>query len=314
MAAMTAPVRADSPKLEQARAAIHEVRYDDAQTLLVDALKEGGNSPAAVADIYRLAASTAVVLGQRDVAEQYYRRWLALDPSAALPANTAPKLREPFVAAEAYMNAHGRLSVKMTRRSPTTIEVIVASDPLAMVARVALDSGTTLSPSTLDAERSATLDAPGGTTITGVVILDEFGNHLLEEPVASISAPTAPSPIQDRPPMAPHHSFLRSWKVWAAPTIVFTVAGLYFGSRASSAQDDVIAISSDYNYEHYFDDLGDARSRRDRNALIANGLFIAAGACAVTTVVMYVTRDKPSATVVPTGERGSVGLAVVGAF
>lgn len=311
--AMATGARADSPKLAEARTAIHEVRYDDAQTLLVDALKDGGNSPAAVTEIYRLAASTAIVLGQRDVAEQYYRRWLALDPAAALPANIAPKLREPFISAEAYMNAHGRLSVKVTRRSPTAIGVIVASDPLTMVARVALDTGTPLSSQPLDADRGATLEAPAATTILGVVILDEFGNHLLEVPVASISAATEPPPLEPQPAPPTKRSALRNWHVWAVPTAAFTGVGLYFGSRARSAQDDLRSISTDFNF-HYYDEIGAARDRRDRNALIANGLFIAGAAFAATTLVMYVTREKPRATLVPAGEAGTLGLAVVGEF
>lgn len=107
LCALAAPARADSSKLAQARQAIAEVRYTEAQGLLVAALQEGGNSPAAVAEIYQLSARAAAVLREPDLAQQYYCRWLALDPDARLPDGEAPKLRERFVAAQAYMAAHG---------------------------------------------------------------------------------------------------------------------------------------------------------------------------------------------------------------
>jgi len=56
--ALATPAHADNPKLEQARKAIDEVRFDDAQRLLVGALADGGNSPSGVREIYKLSAST----------------------------------------------------------------------------------------------------------------------------------------------------------------------------------------------------------------------------------------------------------------
>ena len=82
---------ADSTKLDEARAAIESVRYDDARALLEDALQNGGNSPAELTEIYRLSASTAIVLGQRALADTYFRSWLALDPQASLPIGAATK-------------------------------------------------------------------------------------------------------------------------------------------------------------------------------------------------------------------------------
>ena len=117
------PVRADSPHLAEARRAVEAVDYDAARRLLVDALHDGGNSLAAVREIYRLSARAAVVLDQRELAEQYYRRWLAIDPDAALPDDTAPKLREPFVAAQAYSAAHGRLRATARRTQAGEIDV-----------------------------------------------------------------------------------------------------------------------------------------------------------------------------------------------
>ncbi|HEV7558560.1 MAG TPA: hypothetical protein VGO00_23985, partial [Kofleriaceae bacterium] len=119
---------AGSSKLAEARDAIAAVRYNDAQPLLAAALDEGGNHPAEVIEIYRLSASTAIVLGQPDVADQFYRRWLALAPDATLPDTVAPKLREPFKVAQLYMASRGRLVVDVHRKtvgSSDQIDVVV---------------------------------------------------------------------------------------------------------------------------------------------------------------------------------------------
>ena len=97
--AMATRAYADDAKLAQARAAIEAVRYDEARPLLDEALRTGGNSPAAVTLIYQLSATTAIVLGDKQAAARFYRHWLVLDPRAALPRDAGDKFREPFVAA-----------------------------------------------------------------------------------------------------------------------------------------------------------------------------------------------------------------------
>jgi len=173
--ALATPAHADSPKLEQARKAIDEVRFDDAQRLLVGALADGGNSPSGVREIYKLSASTAVVLGQREVGEQYFRRWLALDAAAALGTDVAPKLREPFEAAQAYIAAHGRLNATATWLSTTELDVAV-SEPFAMATSVSIAGGT---PVALSTEHRARLPSATSRPVT-VVVFDDHANHLIE--------------------------------------------------------------------------------------------------------------------------------------
>ena len=107
--------RGDNAKLASARAAIEQVHFPEARALLAEALATGGSSPAEVREIYRLSASTAAALGNAELAEQFYRRWLALDPHASLAAGDSPKLRAPFVAAQGYIDAHGGLVVRVAR-------------------------------------------------------------------------------------------------------------------------------------------------------------------------------------------------------
>ncbi len=214
MLVIAATAHADSPKLEQARRAIDEVRFDDAQRLLVGALAEGGNSPAAVREIYKLSASTAVVLGQREVGEQNYRRWLALDASASIGADVAPKLREPFEAAQAYIAAHGRLAATATRVSASDLDIVV-TDPLAMAVSATIIGSR---PVPLSTERRARL-APSGAGTVRVAVLDDHGNRLLE--LQTAAAPVAVQPatpaVRPAPPRPTDATFLSttadSWAV-----------------------------------------------------------------------------------------------------
>lgn len=291
---------ADDSALAKARAAVAAVRYDEAQVLLVDALRSGGHTPDEVAEIYRLSASTAVVLGQSDVAEQYYRRWLALVPTATLPDSVAPKLRQPFVAAQAYMAAHGRLSVKTVRRDDI-VEVAVDGDVLGMVASVALGDG---SPRAVGADRRVRLDHVDPANPSDVVILDEFGNRLLVLDGAAIqrSEPgtTTPSPAAHDLPV------YRRPIVWASVAVGFAIVGSVFGVRARSAQGDVETIAA-RPLDHFASELDDARSRRDGSALVANISFVGAAACAVGAAVLWATRPSSAIAVVP----GSQGVTVV---
>jgi hypothetical protein len=305
-AAGAVPARADSPKLAEAREAIDGVRYDRARTLLLDALREGTNSPPAMAELYRLSASTAIVLGDRDLAEQYYRRWLALDPSAALPDDIAPKLREPFVAAQAYMAAHGKLAAT-ARVANDAIDVAVDSDPLGMA--IAATADRVAAPVPI-ANRAAHLAPAPGPPVARVAILDEHGNHLLDVPIAgpALSGPTpvregAPLPAPPQPAAPPR---LRRWSTWAIGATAFTVLGLGFGYAARVAQSDL--DNAIFNSpQNFFEVAADARARRDRYTLLANISFAGGGLCAVTAIVMYATR--PRAVVAPIAQPGGVGLA-----
>jgi hypothetical protein len=297
---------AEPAKLVEARAALAAVQYDKARMLLVGALGEGTATPAEVAEIYRLSASTATVLGDREVAEQYYRRWLALEPAATLPSSVAPKLREPFVAAQAYMAAHGRLSVKAQRHA-THIAVVLEADPLTMAARVSLDDSA---PVAFDAARHAKLDDRG--TAQRVVVRDEFGNALVELETRGLPAVLEPQRPQLVTPAGP--SLVRHPAVWGILTVAAGVTSLGFGLAAQNADDDLANIVAN-SKEHTLADAEAARDRRDRYGLVANIGFVATGVFAVTTAIMFVTRpEQPTRTVVPTATSSGVGISVVGSW
>lgn len=308
--------RADSPKLAEARRAVDEVRFDDARRLLVEAVAEGGNSPAALAQIYELSASTAIVLGQRDLAEQYYRRWLALDPAAKLPDGSSPKLQEALVAAQAFMAAHGRLAVKAERRSSTEIDVIAESDPLAMVASAALDVPTA-APSPFGADHRLHLATATAAT-AWVYVLDEHGNHVADVAIAAAAAPVDP---KDRDPILPPHtdvperSFAHRWTTWAVPSVAFLTAGGVLGIIALNQQDQ-LDQSLAKSGQHFFPDVdGDRKSIR-RNATIGIALGSVGLVLGIPATIFYIQDRRPwtigplALGAVPTPN----GFAVAGTF
>jgi len=299
-----------TPSLADARRAIADVRYDDARRLLVEVLARGGSRPEELREIYELSAVTAVVLGQVDLAEQYYRRLLALDPAASLPAGASPRLRDPFVAAQAYMAAHGRLEVRAARRG-AAIEVTVVSDPLGMVAAVtAIVDGAPM-PKRAFTGQPVVLEATGD--VQEVVILDEHGNSLRAFAASELSgsSPGATGVNGRSTPHAPRTPIVRRSMTWAIPATLLAGAGVVFlvdARRAKGRLDDILADDA----THFFDEAETERRRWRGSTLVASLSFVAAGAFTATAIVMFATRPTTTLTPIAGGDR--VGFALAGTF
>ncbi len=321
VAALACTARADSGKLEQARQALEAVRYDDAQRLLVAAIAEGTNTPATLRELYKLSASTAVVLGQADAGEQYYRRWLALDPTAALGADVSPKLRAPFDAAKAYIAAHGRFEVTASRISVHELELSVLSDPLAMARGVKLDRGATVP---FSADRRARLTSEATSAIHAIVV-DEYGNALTELDVAAPVITVVPPPPDPQPPTAvrpppdpgrPAHLHTAALYSWGIPCLMFlgtgtafTFAAIYEHAQVGNILDD----SKNYTYT----ELNDRRHLR--NTFTALGAtFVGVGALLLIPTGIYLSKRThgraAERTVTPFVGAGAAGLTLSGGF
>jgi hypothetical protein len=276
---------ANNQSLDDARKAVDEIRYDDARRLLVQALKQGGNRPAELVEIYRLSAATAAVLGPVDLAEQYYRRMLALDPDATLPPDASPRLREPFVAAQAYMAAQQRFEARATRGAKG-IDVSIV-DPLGMVVAVATLEGGELRGKQPFAGAPVTLADEGDT----VVVLDEHGNFLrmIELGPPPVVAETLTLTI-DRP-------WYRRWYVWGVPAAAFAGATTYLFIDASRARDRLDTLIASSN-SHYFDEA-EAERRRWRNGTIAGWVGVGVTLGLTTTAIVMARSGPRSVTVTP---------------
>src|ERR1043165_2128500 len=171
--------------LDTAKSAVDKSDYPAAKTALADALAAGDNSPEQLAEIYRLSGIVAAALGDEKGATEAFERCLALSPKASLPPGTSPKITRPFAAAQAYYKDHQRVDVKTeTAAQPPTITVIVASDPLAMIAKVrAAVAADGKAEQTLDraaSERTAVALPKGKRLDLRVIVLDDKGNRIAE--------------------------------------------------------------------------------------------------------------------------------------
>ncbi len=276
--AVPAIARADNPSLIEARKAVDEIRYDDARALLVQALKQGGNSPEELVEIYRLSAATAAVLGPPDLADQYYRRMLALDPDATLSPDASPRLRDPFVAAQAYMAAQQRFEARVTGTEQGVSVSIV--DPLGMVVAVAtLDGGELRNKQPYSGQPLVLADASGE-----VVLLDENGNFLRE--IALPSRPVAAETAAEA-----HTPLMRRSITWAIPAVLFAGATTYLfidAERTQTRLDNIISTSPMYFYD-------EAETERRRWRVDTIGAWIGVGATLTfTTVAIVMAASKPT--------------------
>jgi hypothetical protein len=305
---------ADSPKLADARRAVEAVDYYTARTLLLEALRDGDNAPAAVAEIYRLLGRAAVVL-QRDVvldesdlAEPYYRRWLAIDPAAAMPANGSPKLLAPFIEAQAYIAAHGRLLARAERAPTGEIDVELISDPLAMArAAASVEPGRRAAPVPFDRDHRARL--PAGAR---AAILDDYGNRLLELDVTEPSPPAVRAPPRDAAPAS--RPWTRRWLTWAIPTGAFGLVGVGFGVAAIASYSRAHTITAESG-EYYLSDAQDNVRRGKLFAWITAGAGAIAIGFAIPTAIYFLDqRRQTGVAVLPTAGDGRVGISVTGRF
>lgn len=309
--------RADSPRLAEARRAIEEVRYDRAEELLGAALRDGGNAPETMLEIYKLAASAAVVLGKEELGEQYYRRLLSLDPKATLDEGLAPKLKRPFIAAQAHVNAHGALRAR-TRRAAENVEIVVENDPLAMVTAVAL-RGAKGKPERLSPEGRAvlTLDPKKNEDDARLVLLDELGNQLqvLPVPAAEVTLPDPPPTAARTEESAGKPSLFGRWWFWTVPAGAALGVGVVTGLQSRQASADLDELLK--QPAPYYSDAEALRDRSRQRATIANVSFAAAGVFAIVAGVLLVKSSgdaKPASTaLVPSiGGDGSFGVALSG--
>ncbi len=294
--------------LGPAKLAIEEVRYDDAQRLLIAALERGGNAPLAMRELYKLLGASAVALGKTDDAEKYYRAWLALEPTASLDAGASPKLRAPFDAAKSFITANGPLDVTAERLGDRDVRVRVISDPLALARTVR--SGETSVPL---ADRVATVTNASGTSVD---VLDRYGNTLAEvRATASLAQPvdTAPitAPTTYAPPATRPRRSSTAFYALAVPTGLLLATGVGFGA-ASIIYNGKVQQALDDSGTAYYTDVVDDQKKVTQFWKLSAIIGGAGLVLAVPTTILYL-RSRET-TVVPFVGGGGGGVSLSGRF
>ncbi len=299
--------------LADARKAVEESDYLRAQPALVSALEAGTASPDELAEIYRLTGIVEGALGNEDAAEKAFSKWLALDPDGALPPGTSPKIMRPLAAAQELVSKKEPLSAKAeTAHDPPSVTLVVASDPLKMIVGAKVYFITDGKPEeTLEADgkKKVTIELGTGKRIElRLHAVDRYGNRVVElgtkdAPIviASSGKETKIDP-KDRgllvgtkvAPAEPRPWYFQWW-VWGTATVVATGVGGYFAWRTNSDLDRLDYLNAN-SLVHRWSEAQEVEDSARRNLLVTNIAAGTAGAFAIGTAILFLTRPTTRST------------------
>jgi hypothetical protein len=288
----------------QASEALDALRYDEALALLDRAWRQGDSGPARLRRIFALAGRAAGSMGDEAAARLWFSRWLCLDPDAALPAGTSPKLTSLFGEARAGL-AGASISARARRRG-RSIEVTVERDPLAMIA--AARAGAARADVVAGGARLTASEA-GAEAPAQIELIDRHGNVLAAiavEPAAGV----------DRPPPAAASG--ASWYErplpWAVTAGGLAAAGGVALGVAVAARSDLRALNAS-SAAHEFSEARALERRFDRAQWAARIAFGGAAVAAAVGAVCYVRLRGARVSAAPAdgapGMSGVTGVIVV---
>lgn len=327
---------AHADALADARQAVESSDYLNAKPALEAALEAGTANPADLADIYRLTGIVEAALGDEDAAEKAFARWLVLDPKGSLPPGTSPKIMRPFTAAHELLAKKLPLSVKAeTSDDPPSVTLIVTSDPMRMIVGAKVHFSTDGKPEeTLEAEgnKNVTIELGTGKRIdVRLHAVDRYGNTVVElgtkdKPIVITSSGREkpierPQPLEPKDrellvqkkiePVEPRPWYLQWW-LWGGATVVATGVGGYFAWRTASDLDTLDYLNAN-SLAHRWSEAQEVEDSARRNLLVTNIAAGAAGAFAIGTAILFITRPTSSeravrATITPARGGGAVVL------
>lgn len=274
---------AADPLLARASAAFAELRYDEALHLLDELWRKGTSDPRQLRQIFELAGRAAGVIGEAEAARTWFARWLSLDPDAALPEGTSPKLTQFLIEARARLGGV-QLDVRATRRAGSDeVKLALVADPIALI--TAVRAG----------DVRASIEAARITTpARQLELLDRHGNVVAVIPVADATAAGTPN--------APQGKWHARWSTWAIVAGVTAAAGgvsLAFAARADARLDELAKNSAEHDFAEV---LAEERSLERAQWIARIGLGAAVASAAVATI-LYLREDEPGPvlTASPTG-------------
>jgi hypothetical protein len=309
VAAWAASAHADD-SLAQARAAVKASDYPGARSALAAAVAAGHASPSGLAELYELSGIVEAALGNNKGATVAFVHWLVLDKNAMLPPGTSPKIVRPFDAARTQAATLPVVAIDVkTTADPPQVAIAVAADPLHMLYRARVyvaadDQPEHVLEDELTEGRVAIELPPAKRLAVRIAMLDQHGNHAVEQgtedaPIIVIGpesttptpnvkvkvavAATAPSPPPP-PPAAP--LYRQPWLWTAVGAVGLGGASIGFGVAASSAAAELRQLNATSS-QHLFSQAQAVQARGDRDAVLCNAGFIAAGGAALAATVLY---------------------------
>ena len=299
---------ASNRDVARARAAMAEVKFEEAYRSLDTALQTGTSSRAELVEIYRLRGECAGNLGRGDAARQEYRHLFALDPdSKPLRSDESPKLLAWLDEAR-RSTAPLDLRIKVERIDTATakiaVEVLADSTRLVAGARAEYRDGAGATRSVVSnatGQSVLELELAHPTDTVHTVVVDQYGNRLLEQELR-VPAPAVPA----------------STAVYAHPMLwagVTVAAGLTTGALAvatQTAQSDLDRIRADpASYDRI--EAETVAHRVEARALATNiSLGVTVLAAAITAVTYWRLRTRRvHVSMVPDPKAPMIGIAIV---
>ena len=305
---------AQAGPIDDAKIAVEASDYLKARAALTEALASGANGRQELAEIYRLSGIVAGALGDAKASTAAFQRALVLAPKLELAPGTSPKIARPFAAAQGLARQSAPLEIRSeTAAEPPSVTVIVASDPLSMIARVrvaVVADGKPEQAFDRPSSERTTVELPEGARLdVRIAVVDEHGNRLAElgtrevpivvlgkapppPPSRAATAVRAPPPPPPRPARSPRPLYLRWW-MWGGGAALFGAAAAYFGIDAVLARRDLEALNRS-SIEHTFDEAKDLEARARRDVLFTNIGWGAAGVLAAGATILYLTEPRPA--------------------
>ena len=314
--------------LSDGRKAVEGSDYLAARPLLEAALKAGTAGPADLAEIWKLTGIIEGALNNAAAAEKAFARWLALEPRGSLPPGTSPKIKRPFDAAQEQAKKQGKLEAKAeTADDPPAVTLVVVNDPQQMIVGAKVYFMADRKPEEkleADGSERVTIELGTGKRIDlRMHAVDEYGNRVVElgskdVPIVITSSGQAKQIDPEdrdllvkkkREPETPRPWYFQWW-TWGAATVVFTGVGGYFAYRTRSDLHELDRLNAN-SLAHPWSDAQEVESSARTNLLVTNIAAGAAGAFAVGTIILYLTRPdldggEVNATIKPTGDGAAV--------
>jgi len=311
----------------RAARALDELRYEEAYALYEELERTGGNDLDQTRTIYRRLAEIAASMRQMERAASRYERLLALEPGFEPPPGSPDVFREVLEVARRRPGALEPLAATAEAGGPDgrEIRVRIARDPLRLVAGAELYRD--------DRPVASARIAGGGPlrlAVSGsdrmsvqVILVDEFGNHLLG--LSPIEVAALPARASQAPPAIRAPAAGRSERAWyARPSVWLGVsaaiaagAGAALGATVPARQDQLDAILAD-SRSHLLGEAEAARDRLQARALQANVAFAAAGVLAAGAVIAFFLErgDEPegASALTVTAQGGGAVVGIGGSF
>lgn len=328
--ALVGTARADN--LADARKAVDASDYDAAKTAIDKALADGTQGPDDLADLYRMKGIVDAAEGSTAAATTAFGKWLALDPKAALPAGTSPKIVRPFDAAKDQAKMREPIKVKTeTTSDPPTVKLVVVSDPFMMISKVRVhvraDGGKE---QTVQGKKKLPIELPKGKRLDLYVeALDDNGNRVAvlgssdvpivitgaagHEEVVVTKPEARGKPLPPPPPAAHERPLYLKWWMWTGVAVAIGAGGTYFGLAARSETDTLNKLNAD-SQDHTFDEAKAVESDARRDVLLFNIGMGVAGAFAIGAAVLYVTEPHAETHIAAVPTNGGGAVVVGGHF